>query len=118
VFGGGGARYWNEVCSPGCRWQVGPGIGDEEGAAFQLNSYPKDTDPAGKPRSMMHAAFCPGAVKRVELSISHASSALLQRRWVFELPKDQELRIEKLAGPSSPAGGSWGASRAERRATS
>ena len=80
---------------------------------FQLNSYPKDTYSVGKPRSMMHAAFCPGggasqaspgAVKSVELSLSHASAPLLQRQWVFQLPKDTELRVEKLSGTLAPGG--------------
>ena len=89
-------------------------IGAEEKAMFELNSYPKDVDPSGKPRTMMHAAFCPGggkseanpaAVKSVELSMSSASSPMLQRQWVFDLPKDaKELKIEKLAGTLAPGG--------------
>jgi hypothetical protein len=89
-------------------------IGAEERAAFELNSYPKDTDPSGKPRTMMHVAFCPGggksvadpaAVTSVELSMSSASSGMLQRQWVFELPRDAgELKIEKLAGTLGPGG--------------
>jgi len=89
-------------------------IGAEEKAMFELNSYPKDVDPSGKPRTMMHAAFCPGggksvanpaAVKSVELSMSSASSPMLQRQWVFDLPKDaKELKIEKLAGTLAPRG--------------
>jgi hypothetical protein len=62
-------------------------IGAEERAAFELNSYPKDTDPSG------------------ELSMSSASSGMLQRQWVFELPRDAgELKIEKLAGTLGPGG--------------
>ena len=88
-------------------------IGGDERATFEMNSYPSDTDPDGKPRSMMHFAFCPGggkaqanaaAVKSVELSMSHAGSVMLQRQWVFELPKDAELKIEKLSGTLQPGG--------------
>ena len=88
-------------------------ISAEEAATFQLNSYPKEKDPSGKPRSMMHFAFCPGgpkkspdpaAVKSVEVSVNHASSLLLGRQWVFDLPKDKELKIEKLSGKLAPGG--------------
>jgi hypothetical protein len=89
-------------------------IGAEERQMFELNSYPKDTDPSGKPRTMMHMAFCPGggkseaspaAVKSIELSMSSASSVMLQRQWVFDLPKDaKELKIETLAGTLAPGG--------------
>jgi len=89
-------------------------IGSEERQMFELNSYPKDTDPSGRPRTMMHVAFCPGggkseakaaAVKSVELWMSSASSVMLGRQWVFELPKDGGvLKIEKLAGTLTPGG--------------
>ncbi len=89
-------------------------IGAEERQAFEWNSYAKDTDPSGKPRTMMHVGFCPGggkseanptAVKSVELSMASASSMMLQRQWVFELPKDAaELKIVKLAGTLAPGG--------------
>jgi hypothetical protein len=88
-------------------------ISAEEAATFQLNSYPKEKDANGKPRSMMHFAFCPGgpkkipspgAVKSVEVSVNHASSLLMGRQWVFELPKDKELKIEKLSGKLAPGG--------------
>ncbi len=58
-------------------------ISAEEAAAFQWNSYPKDKDASGKPRTMMTLGFCPGgagtapspdAVKSVEMSVSHSSS--------------------------------------------
>jgi hypothetical protein len=82
-------------------------LSPEETKTFQLNSYAKDSDSAGKPRTMAHLAFCPGggkptpnaaAVKSVEMSMNHASSLLLGRQWVFDLPKDKELKIEKLSG--------------------
>jgi hypothetical protein len=79
----------------------------EEVEAFQWNSSPKEKDAGGKPRTMMEIGFCPGggtpavspgAVKSVEMSVAHASSPMLSRQWVFELPKDKELKIEKLSG--------------------
>lgn len=81
---------------------------------FHLNSYAKDKDEAGKPRTMMHLAFCPGggkpeaspgAVKSVEMSVNHASSFMISRQWVFELPKDKKnLTFAKLAGSIDPGG--------------
>jgi hypothetical protein len=85
----------------------------EEVEAFQLNSYPKEKDAAGKPRTMIEIGFCPGggtpavspgAVKSVEMSLAHASSPMLGRQWVFDLPKDKELKIEKLSGKLSLGG--------------
>jgi hypothetical protein len=79
----------------------------EEARTFQMNSYAKDSDSAGKPRTMAHLAFCPGGgkatpnaadVKSVEMSMNHASGPLLGRQWVFEFPRDKELKIEKLSG--------------------
>ena len=76
--------------------------------AFQESSNPSDKDAAGKPRTMMHFAFCPGAgkpvvnpagVKNVEMSVNVAGSVFLGRQWVFELPKEKDiLKIEKLSG--------------------
>ena len=81
---------------------------------FHLNSYAKDKDEAGKPRTMMHMAFCPGggkpeaspaAVKSVEMSVNHASSFMISRQWVFKLPEEKEnVRFEKLAGTIDPGG--------------
>ncbi len=85
----------------------------EEVAAFQLNSSPKEKDAAGKPRNMIEIGFCPGggtpavspgAVKSVEMSVTHVSSPMLGRQWVFELPKDKELKIERLSGRLAPGG--------------
>ena len=82
-------------------------ISAEEVAAFQLNSYPREKDAGGKRRTMISLGFCPGggkaapgpgAVTSVEMSIEHASSPMLGRQWVFDLPKDKELKIEKLSG--------------------
>jgi hypothetical protein len=89
-------------------------IGAEEREAFEFNSYAKSTDPSGKERTMMHAAFCPGGgasvvdatkIKSVELSLNRADSPLAFRQWVFELPKDRgELKFERLTGSLEPGG--------------
>jgi hypothetical protein len=88
-------------------------ISAEEATAFAWNSYPKDKDAAGKPRTMMTIGFCPGgasgppspgAAKSVEVSVNHASSPMLGRQWVFELPKDKELKIQKLSGDLKSGG--------------
>ena len=85
----------------------------EEVEAFQWNSYPKEKDAGGKPRTMIEIGFCPGggtpavspgAAKSVEMSVAHASSPMLGRQWVFDLPKDKELKIEKLSGKLAPGG--------------
>ncbi|HSB64630.1 MAG TPA: hypothetical protein VLJ18_10715 [Thermoanaerobaculia bacterium] len=82
--------------------------------SFHVSSYATDKNEAGKPRTMMHFAFCPGggkpaasaaAVKSVETSVNHADSFMVSRQWVFELPKDKEsLKFEKLTGNIVPGG--------------
>ena len=82
--------------------------------AFHVSSYATDRNEAGKPRTMMHLAFCPGggkpeagpaAVKSVEMSVNDADSVMASRQWVFELPKEKEtFRFEKLAGSIVPGG--------------
>jgi hypothetical protein len=82
--------------------------------AFHVSSYATDKNEAGKPRTMMHFAFCPGggkpeasaaAVKSVETSVNHADSFMVSRQWVFDLPRDKEnLEVEKLAGSIVPGG--------------
>lgn len=76
--------------------------------AFQESSNPSDKDAAGKPRTTIHFAFCPGggkpvlnpaAVKHVEMSVSVASSPFLGFQNTYELPKDKDIvKIEKLSG--------------------
>jgi hypothetical protein len=82
-------------------------------STFQLNSYPQDSGPDGKARTMMHLAFCPGggapqanakAVRSMELSLAHASSPMLQRQWVANLPADSYVKIERLAGELKAGG--------------
>lgn len=86
----------------------------QEVGTFQENWSPLDKDAAGKPRTAMHFAFCPGAgkpivaaasVKSVETGIDVAGSPFHGRNWVFELPKDKDiLKIEKLSGELKPGG--------------
>jgi hypothetical protein len=77
---------------------------------FRMNSYAVDKTADGKPRTMMHFAFCPGTknaadAKSVETGVNVAGSPLLGRQWVFDLPKDKEmLKIEKLTGGIAPSG--------------
>lgn len=89
-------------------------FGAKELETFHISSYATDKDEAGKPRTMMHLAFCPGggkaeasaaAVRSVETSVASADSVMASRQWVFELPKDKaNLRFEKLAGNIVPGG--------------
>ena len=44
------------------------------------------------------AAPSPGAVKSVEMTVGHSSSPMLGRQWVFDLPADKGLTIQKLSG--------------------
>ena len=83
-----------------------------------------DKNEAGKPRTMMHFAFCPGggkpaasaaAVKSVETSVNMADSVLSGRQWVFKLPEDKEiLKFEKPRGNTFPGAKSPAASPAGR----
>ena len=76
--------------------------------AFQESSEMPEKDAAGKTRTMIHFAFCPGggkpamnpaAVKLVEMSISVAGSPFLGFQNTFDLPKDKAIvNIEKLSG--------------------
>ena len=80
----------------------------KETHAFEESSQMSEKDAAGKPRTIMHFAFCPGggkpmmnpaAVKLVEMSVDVASSPFLSWQNVFDLPKDKGIvKIEKLSG--------------------
>jgi hypothetical protein len=86
----------------------------KELAEFHENSSTQDKTADGKPRTMMHFAFCSGvgkaaasatAVKSVETSINVAGAPFSGRQWVFDLPKDKDiLKIEKLTGSIVPGG--------------
>jgi hypothetical protein len=75
---------------------------------FEESSQMPENDAAGKRRSMIHFAFCPGggktapnpaAVKLVEMSIDVASSPFLGWQNTFELQIDKDIvKIERLSG--------------------
>src|SRR6266540_6458753 len=88
-------------------WLAESPISPEDAKAFEFNAYPKEKDASGKRRTSLHLSFCPGggkpvastaAVKSVELGMDHADSPMLGRQWVIELPKEKDLKIEKLSG--------------------
>ena len=77
-------------------------------ADFQYSSALPEEDAAGKERTSIHFAFCPGggavqpnpsAVKLVEMSVIIGGSPFLGFQNVYELPKDKAVvNIEKLSG--------------------
>jgi hypothetical protein len=77
-------------------------------AEFQESSSPPEKDAAGKNRTAIHFAFCPGggkpvpspaAVKLVEMSVEIGSSPFLGFQNTYDLPKDKSVvNIEKLSG--------------------
>lgn len=77
-------------------------------AEFQDSSAVPEKDGAGKGRTSIHFAFCPGggtlqpapsAVKLVEMSVAIGGSPFLGFQNVYELPKDKAVvNIEKLSG--------------------
>ncbi|HEX7528391.1 MAG TPA: hypothetical protein VF425_04725, partial [Thermoanaerobaculia bacterium] len=67
---------------------------------FHENSSTQDKTADGKPRTMMHFAFCSGtgkaaasaaAVKSVEMSVNVAGSPFSSWQWTFDLPKDKDI---------------------------
>ena len=85
----------------------------DEIETFHISSYPKDRDPDNKPRTTLALGFCPGggkapaspgAVKTVELDLKDASNPMAGQTWLFELPKDKDLKFEKLSGDVKPGG--------------
>ena len=81
---------------------------------FRENSSTQDKTADGKPRTMMHFAFCSdvgkaaasaASVKIVETGINVAGAPFSGRQWVFDLPKDKDiLKIGKLTGSIVPGG--------------
>jgi hypothetical protein len=85
----------------------------EEIETFHLSSYPKDRGPDNKPRTTLALGFCPGGgkaaaspgeVKTVEFNLTDASNPMVSQTWLFELPKDKDLKFEKLSGEVKPGG--------------
>jgi hypothetical protein len=98
-------------------WFSSTPITPEELQQFQLSSYADSfhKDAAGKRRSMITVAFCPGGgkpvsapgeVKSAEIAFKHESADFLgsQEQWVLNFPKDKEMKIEKLTGELKPGG--------------
>jgi hypothetical protein len=85
----------------------------EEAETFHLSSYPKNRGPDNKERTMIGLSFCPGggkeaaspaAVKTIEIGVNHASSPMISRQWLLELPADKDLKFEELSGEVKPGG--------------
>ena len=98
-------------------WFSSAPISAEELQQFQLSSYADSfqKDATGKRRTMVTLAFCPGGgkpasapgeVKSVEIGFKHADAESLgpQEQWVLNLPKDKEIKMEKLTGELKPGG--------------
>ncbi len=82
----------------------------QEAQAFQDSAY-ADSSKGGKERTMLLVAFCPGggktaaaagAVKSIDLGLSHAKSAMAGAQWVVEAPKD--FKVDRIAGDVKPGG--------------
>jgi hypothetical protein len=80
---------------------------------FHLSSYPQPYGPGNKPRTMIGLSFClgggkeaasPAAVKTVEFAVNHAVDPMIAQQWVFELPRDKDVKFEKLSGEVKPGG--------------
>ena len=79
-------------------------ITPQERDAFQASAY-ADSTKGGKERTMLLVAFCPGggaaaasagAVKSIDMGLSHAKSAMASAQWVVNAPRD--FKVEKMAG--------------------
>jgi hypothetical protein len=82
----------------------------QEIEAFQSSAY-ADSGKGGKDRTMLLVAFCPGggqesasagAIKSIDLGLTHAKSAMASAQWVIEAPKD--FKVEKISGSVKPGG--------------
>jgi len=85
----------------------------DEIETFHISSYPKNRDADNKPRTTLALGFCqgegkaaasPGAVKTVEFDLTDASNPMLSQTWLFDFPKDKDLKFEKLSGEVKPGG--------------
>jgi hypothetical protein len=85
-------------------------ITPQERDAFQASAY-ADATKGGKERTMLLVAFCPGggaaaasagAVKSIDMGLSHAKSAMASAQWVVNAPRD--FKVEKMAGEVKPGG--------------
>jgi hypothetical protein len=103
------ASYFGDTKSVTLWINDAPIDGAEQGA-FQASAY-ADSTKAGRARTMIIAAFCPGggkaeasaaAVKSIDLGLSHARSAMAGAQWVLEAPRD--FKVETLSGQVRPGG--------------
>ena len=85
-------------------------ITPDEQAAFEMSAY-ASTVANGRERTMVVAAFCPGAgnttaspgaVQSIDMSLNHAKSPMAGRQWLLEAPKD--FKVERVAGDVVPGG--------------
>ena len=85
-------------------------ITPQEAEAFQASAYAESVK-GGKERTMLLALFCPGggkpvaaagAVRKIDLGMSHAKSAMASAQWVIETPRD--FKVEQLSGDLKPGG--------------
>lgn len=85
-------------------------ITPQEAESFQASAY-ADSSKGGKERTMLLVAFCPGggkpaaaagAVRSIDLGLSHAKSAMAGAQWVIEAPKD--FKVDRIEGDVKPGG--------------
>jgi hypothetical protein len=83
-------------------WFDAKPIAAAEAERFHSSSYAPS-----QAHTLLQIAFCPGggkavpdarAVKSVELRVDNAESPMLNQQWVFNLPEDGGLKIERLSG--------------------
>ena len=83
-------------------------ITPQEAEALQNSAY-ADSSKGGEERKMLLVAFYPGgdmataesgAVKSIDLGLSHAKSAMAGAQWAVEAPKD--FRVDRIAGDVKP----------------
>jgi len=83
-------------------------ITPQELEAFQASAY-ADSAKGGKERTMLLVAFCPGggqataavgAIKSIDLGLTHAKSAMAGAQWVVEATKD--FKVESISGDVKP----------------
>ncbi len=85
-------------------------ITPDERAAFEMSAFASPFS-KGRERTLVLVAFCPGggattasagAVKSVDMGLSHAKSAMAGRQWLLEAPQD--FKVEQITGEAVPGG--------------
>lgn len=91
-------------------WFNEAAITPQEQEAFELSAY-ADSAKGGKDRTMLLVLFCPGggqptasagAIKSIDLGLTHAKSAMAGAQWVVEAPRD--FKVERISGELKPGG--------------